>query len=213
MPLEKCRADCKNKITYEDQREVFSKYWSLKNYKQRVLFVSGLMEIRNVKTTVRTCSKKREFSYLYYIPVKGANNKVCQKCFRYTLGETDNFIKTVAKKMIQTGTDTYSDKRGKAAPVNKISDEKVNEIKRHILSFPAYESHYSRAHTSKLYFESSLTLTLMYKLYCQSHTNNVSITKYSQIFKGIYNNIKMCTFSYSFCLYFKNLGLSLKSQV
>lgn len=74
--------------------------------------------------------------------------------------------------------------RGKRNPVNKLTEEKIREIKGHINKYPAYESHYSRRDTAKKYLPSYLTLSMMHSMYCDEHQSPVSITKYSEIFKS-----------------------------
>lgn len=188
--LTACRFKCLNKISFAEQNSIFNKYWSLGDYNRRICYLSGLIQINPIKraTVCKTpTSKNRQYSYAYHVENNGLHIQLCQKCFRHTLGETDNFIKSVAKKKLETDDfDTYlGDRRGKSVPPKKLNSEKIEEIKKHISSFPAYESHYTRAHTSQMYLEADLTLAKMYKLYCSSNSAPVSLSKYSEIFKGL----------------------------
>ena len=47
---------------------------------------------------------------------------------------------------------TSPDKRGKTLPKNKTSKEMLENVKEHIRSFPAYESHYNIRDTSAIWF-------------------------------------------------------------
>lgn len=127
--------------------------------------------------------RNRIYSYRYFLNINGERTVVCQKCFKATLGENDRFLKTViSKKNESTGTVIGQDLRGRKASTRKISEERKNEVLTHINSFPAYESHYSRKHTSKKYLEADLNLTTMYKLYAAENLQPVSLSKYSGIF-------------------------------
>lgn len=113
----------------------------------------------------------------------GKREPVCRVCLMKPLDESDNFIKTVAMKRRSSigGTQT-DDMRGKTIPKHKISHEKRLEIKTHIMSFPSYESHYTRKSTSKKYLPSHLTMQKMFELFCQDRNNPPSIKIYSQEF-------------------------------
>jgi hypothetical protein len=51
------------------------------------------------------------------------------------------FICTIKKTH---GTFEGTDKRGKHTPANKTSDETLDSIRQHIMSFPIMDSHYKR---------------------------------------------------------------------
>lgn len=76
------------------------------------------------------------------------------------------------------------DLRGKAPSVNKTSQDKVDEVIAHILSFPSYTSHYTRTHNpNRRYLDSSLNKRKMYNLYVEKCVlNPVSETVYRNIF-------------------------------
>lgn len=111
---------------------------------------------------------------------------MCKACFRKTLGETDKFLRVIIEKKIEGPfTVIGPEKRGRHIPVNKIPDGVIDDVKRHIQSFPAYESHYTRRDTSKLYPPGHLSISKMYNLYRQNSTVALSIGKYSQVFKSM----------------------------
>lgn len=185
--LRPCKRNCSNKLSPELQEMIFTQYWNIGNFNLRMAFAAGLIDVQDKK---RTCNVKstiaprnRQYSYCYYLNINGIRTQVCQKCFKATLGETDRFLKTVISKKLQSsGTAIALDLRGKGPSSKKISDEKYKEVVDHIKSFPAYESHYSRRHTSKLYLNSDLSLSKIYRLYVQEKMQPVSLTKYSEIF-------------------------------
>lgn len=48
---------------------------------------------------------------------------------------------TRALNKVNTGEPPGDDKRGKKVPANKTPDEKMELVRRHISSFPSYQSH------------------------------------------------------------------------
>lgn len=182
-----CKKNCKEKISPELQEQIFLQYWSLANFNLRIAFVSGLITVQDKKVTrnVKSVSapRNREYSYCYFLNINGQRTQVCKICFKATLGETDRFLKTVISKKVESqGTVTSQDLRGKAAAINKISEERLKEVRDHIQSFPAYESHYSRKHSSQKFLPADLNLSTMFKLYSENTSQSVSLSKYSEIF-------------------------------
>ena len=64
-----------------------------------------------------------------------------------------------------TGTPP-GDKRGKHAPVHKISEERVARVHEHIQSLPTTTSHYRRAKSPhRMFLESGVTVKELYNKY------------------------------------------------
>lgn len=190
VPLFPCSRDCQNKISPEVQSSIFNQYWEQGDYNHRVKFVAGLIEVQKTKTTRNDKSKSsprnREYSYIYYLDSCGLRVQVCQKCFKATLGETDRFIRTVIQKKIKSsGGVTTIDQRGNAMPTNRCSAEAIQEVFEHINSFPAYESHYTRKVSSKKYLQADLNISTMHRLYAENIEKQISLSKYSSLFKTL----------------------------
>jgi len=188
IPLKECRKKCSTRLYFNHQQRVFKQYWSFGNYKDRILFCSGLIEIKLAKrlTNEKDKTKNRYHTYYYHVFVDERKIELCQKCFRFTLGETDNFIRSVAKKKLTSNdSENFSDGRGKAGPQSrKISEDRIQEVKSHILSFPHYVSHYSRRHTNQKYFAQNLNQIILFDEYKKKSTNPVSKTKFKLIFRS-----------------------------
>ncbi|CAH1118124.1 unnamed protein product [Phaedon cochleariae] len=183
-----CRNKCRNVLDEEVRQTIFREYWSLGEYDKRVAFVASLISAQDKKITRMKVegksTKNRTYSYVYSLEIKGSKHIVCKTCFLNTLGETEKFVSVaLSKKLSTTCGITEPDRRGKHVPSHKTPQFKINQVNEHILSFPAYESHYSGRHTSKKYLASSLNLSTMYKLYCEKYPDQpVSIKIYSQEF-------------------------------
>lgn len=190
QPLKKCRKKCFEKISTYDQMVIFNDYWALGSYSQRVAFAAGLIQIRDTQTLRKPSGDKkvniRRFTCDYFLIINTTKHSVCKMCFRSTLGETNKFIRTITNKKVNSPSATFfPDKRGKGKSTNKLPETIIEDIKNHIASFPAYESHYTRRDSAKKYLHADLNLTKMYKLFSENRTSAVSITKYSEIFKSL----------------------------
>ena len=65
------------------------------------------------------------------------------------------------------------DRRGTTPNPRCITEEVLSKIDDHIKIFPAYESHYSRAHSSKNYLPSTLALAKMYSLFKERYPESL----------------------------------------
>jgi len=90
----------------------------------------------------------------------------------------DLAMKIINDEGMYTGIDGRLGKK----PTNKTSNIDINQIKKHIDSFPKMESHYCRRDTKKLYLSAELNLSVMYKLYCDNVSKPVSQSVYSKMF-------------------------------
>lgn len=73
---------------------------------------------------------------------------------------------------------------GKSTPKNKLSIDKINDVKSHILSFPAYESHYGKSQSKQKYLSVNMNYQKMYGLYCEQTAKPVSLSSYKKVFKS-----------------------------
>lgn len=188
--LENCRNKCKEKITSEQQQIIFKQYWELGSYNRRLAYLSGLILIEDTKMQRKNKSttnpRKRSHTYKYFVELNGKRIGVCQKCFRYTFSETEQFIKTVVKKKLANeGPLNITDFRGKHPGPKKISTEKEKGIINFINCFPSYESHYTRRDTSKRYLSQDLSIAELHRLYCEKFGPSISLSKFSQIFNTL----------------------------
>ena len=97
------------------------------------------------------------------------------------------FITVSFKRLTSTGTITQS-ARGKHSPPNKTTTNDIDAIHNHIASYPAYESHYSRRHTSRKYLHPDLTVATMHRAYvtqCEERgTTPKGYSTYRRVFKS-----------------------------
>lgn len=137
-------------------------------------------------------TENRLYTFTYSFDIKENKIVVCKTCFLSTLGETEKFVScTMTNKLTSNSGITHTDKRGTHTPIHKTSETKLDEVRKHINSFLAYQSHYSRRHTDKKYLAPDLTLNKMYNLYCEQYNEKpVSIKIYSKVFHTFDSNLK-----------------------
>ncbi|CAG9823943.1 unnamed protein product [Phaedon cochleariae] len=116
---------------------------------------------------------------------KKRNEKTWKKNVRKAKRLKDAFMRSAANKLSSNGI-LEQDKRGKHQPSNKLPQNVEKFIRNQILNFPAVESHYCRKSSGKKYLDSSLNISIMYRMYKElCSTENVQIVtfeKYRQIF-------------------------------
>lgn len=112
-----------------------------------------------------------------------------QTVFPSTICENDRFVRGVLDKQSATGV-VPEDRRGKHDPKHKLLPEVKEEIEKHIKSFPAYVSHYSRRHTTNLYLAQNLTVTEMHELYLEQGGTKVSYSTYNNVFNDMKPKLK-----------------------
>ncbi|XP_054742561.1 uncharacterized protein LOC129247455 [Anastrepha obliqua] len=155
-------------------------YWSLGDYCKQRLFLSNNIKVEKCKRTL-TRESRRSNTLKYFLNDK----QVCKKFFLNTLHVSDCAISVLAKKKNQR---EFVDMRGKHGMQRKVDEEIANLIKEHIESFPAVESHYTRAKSQRLYLSSDLTITKMYNLFKERHPDlSVKEHMYRHIFCNNYN--------------------------
>ena len=140
-------------------------------YNQRNLYISSLIDIRDKKS--QTLQKhpinprERKFQAAYHVEYEGQRVQVCLKCFQKCFDESSSFVKTVLKRKLNFPEFDLRDHRGSGAGKNKLKDDGIELVKDHINSFPNYESHYARRDSNCKYFHADLSITQIYKLYCE----------------------------------------------
>lgn len=96
------------------------------------------------------------------------------------------FLQATKKRDSLSGIIISTPSRG-IASTPKWSEEELEKVRQHILSFPQYESHYARNKTTKKFLPSHLSLDKMYSLYCEnvSEKDRICKTIYSKIFASL----------------------------
>lgn len=184
---EKCFFHCSDKITQDERELINRKFWELDD-NGKMHFYSKYVQ-RSLAARKRTAkeSSNKTYTYEYSFAVSGVTTRVCQEFFLKTLNVSKQRIYYYFKKHQDPSTKLpISSKHGKHTK-KTISVEQDNEVRAHIASFPAIESHYCRANTQKKYLERDLNIQKMYNLYRVSSNQPVKLYRYKQIFNSEFN--------------------------
>lgn len=180
-----CKFECAKRVTEEQRKEIFEKYWSLGCLeKQRFFILKSMTQIKHKDNLQR---RRENNNYHFYID----NNevRVCKQFFRNTLGISVRAIRTVQEKF--TGGFLQEDRRGKHNKHKRVDYAIKAEIFKHINSIPRMESHYLRAQTSRKFIEGGKSLADLHRDYvelCKSENRPYgNYTMYSRIFKDKFN--------------------------
>lgn len=174
-----CHHKCPEHFSEEDRKKINADYWSLADYCKQRLFLSNNIKVEKCKRTL-TRESRRSNTLKYFLNDK----QVCKNLFLNTLHVSDCAISVLAKKKKRE----FVDMRGKHGMQRKVDAEIATLIKEHIESFPAVESHYTRAKSQRLYLSSDLTITKMYNLFKERHPDlSVKEHMYRHIFCNNYN--------------------------
>lgn len=187
----KCRLNCSTKFTEEERLSFFNNYWAIGDInKQRSYILNCMQSIcgKSKNTDKPTKKKARGFNNAFYFYKQNEKKRVCKYFFISTLGITNRCIRTVISKN-KDGI-LQNDFRGKHVK-HVIPDEIKNNVRSHISSIPKIESHYTRAHSDKMYIDGSKTIADLYRDYkmdCEKEGKPfASHSMYSEIFNNEFN--------------------------
>ncbi|KAL7299120.1 hypothetical protein TKK_0008201 [Trichogramma kaykai] len=179
-----CRFKCINRIGYNDRKKMFDEFWALKDRTRQWDYLDKYIRVRRRK-------KKNSKRYILMKSLKAV--KVCRTMFIKTFGISLKMLATIGKKKKDGSTSITSDQRGRHHnKPNKIPEESIADVRRHIESFPTMPSHYCRKDSERIYVDQTLSIARMYDLYIDwmrehGKSNVVTEYRYSYIFSTCYN--------------------------
>lgn len=188
----KCARKCNENISTDERKALFKSFYSLTNQNEQNIFLNGCIKSRSIMRHRPTNKSKppRSHSFQFFLRVKNDDVQVCKKYFRETFQVSDGRLHSCS---IKSDVSCIVDGRGKSTPANKID---ISDVINHIKSFPAYFSHYTRAHNpNRKYLNPDLTIKKMYDLYVLWCTENQKIPVKEKMYYHV--------FSSNFNLHFK----------
>lgn len=104
--------------------KTFKAYRHQESYCKKINYLDRLISARN-----KMRARKRDTSNYYTSRVI----KLCIKCFMLTFNKNYRVIRTIIKKIFANeDVGCFQDKREMNLPANKLSEEKMKDVKRHI---------------------------------------------------------------------------------
>lgn len=160
-----CRLKCAEKIDVHCQKSTFDKYYSMKQWAQKTLYLRSLVDRKrtkeNLNPIISHCPKN--FTSKYHLTdTSGIKHQVClsflSKCLRVSIGTIKNIMKNAEKNP------EANERRGKV-PAAKYKERDLDYVRQFIKSFPATESHYKTTKSNKKYLSPFMNMRRMYKEY------------------------------------------------
>ncbi|KAH9645454.1 hypothetical protein HF086_009792 [Spodoptera exigua] len=175
------------KTIKEARKKIYESFRTLRTLEAQRQFVIQHVKKEKKKRSTTNGPSRKDFTHHYSFTIGHEKVSVCRDFFLDTLNIKERIIRGALKKVSSEGV-LLADSRGKKPPSNKLSNNRFNQIKEHIFSFPAMESHYCRKNTEYKYLDSGLNLKIMYLLYkekCEEEgTKPAGIETYRKVFRS-----------------------------
>uniref|UniRef100_A0ABD2W3N6 Uncharacterized protein n=1 Tax=Trichogramma kaykai TaxID=54128 RepID=A0ABD2W3N6_9HYME len=167
-----CRFECHTQITTEERKNAFALFWGQGDRAKQWRTINNWTN-PNKKDKIDKSNgndKTKSVGHYFTLPgkVEGSFVPVCRTMFLKTLDISNQMIRTadLKKKDENELFKSPSCRMGKHKNrPHKISNENLEEVRKHIKSFPPLDSHYCRATSTKQYLDENLSITKMYELY------------------------------------------------
>ena len=114
-------------------------------------------------------SSARKFSFKFFFYRGEEKIPVCRDFYLRTLDISAKRIEYYYKHRIDQATGTPLPIRHGKHVKKRISSDARQTARDHINSFPRVVSHYCRASTTKQYLDSTLSVDMMYRMYCENY--------------------------------------------
>lgn len=183
IPKHKCNAN----VPEEARKKIYESFRTLETLETQRQFIIQHVKKEKKKRSTTNGPSRKDFTHHYSFTIGHEKVSVCRDFFLDTLNIKEGIIRGALKKVSSEGV-LLADSRGKKPPFNKLSNDRFNQIKEHIFSFPAMESHYSRKNTEYKYLDSELNIRIMYSLFkekCEEEgTKPAGIETYRKVFRS-----------------------------
>ncbi|KAL1454579.1 hypothetical protein WDU94_010799 [Cyamophila willieti] len=184
-----CALNCSEKISIEQRKTIFRLFYNKKSWSEQTACIVGSVKQvdKNRNTVVGHPSRRDRTRYYYLKDTLGNDVRVCKKFYQDTMDISCGRLDRALKNASIDGV-ARPDMRGRHEPGNKRLTEDVQGVIDFISRFPTYKSHYTREQNPhKTFFAPGLSITKIYKLYCNecrvTGKNAVSFFIFSDIFK------------------------------
>lgn len=155
------------KLSFSTQNQFLSCHIAVSHVASHTVSLELQFVYKNLENFLlfQVVNSRREYTVKYYLPGVGGQVRVCKAMFLATLDVTSKKMRCLTLKKLDGLVVSADDKRGANTNRNPISVEAKEYIETHILSYPAYTSHYNREKSAKLYLSGDLNVTKMYEMY------------------------------------------------
>ena len=180
-----CPRKCSTKVCQEQQAIINREFWRIGDSKRRRDFVSSYTTVMNKKDSKGDVTRRQKSIYYFLPDHAGHRAAVCKSFFLNTLDISSGVVRKSHESVVVAG---ITPTREKKKAHNKTSQASVNDVKRHIKSFPVMPSHYSRAKTKRQYLEAGLSVRKMYRLYKTSCVEKQKKAVSEFVYRDVFNS-------------------------
>lgn len=156
----KCPHKCTQNLIEINREAIFTHFWDLKDLQSQNNFLANTVVVTNTQRVTVANSRKKN-SRKYFL----GDVQVCKAVFLNTLNISNKRI-NYCLNIKQKEKMCSPDRRGRTT-ANKVSEERINNIKEFLNSIPRYKSHYTSS--DKSYFSPDLTKKILFDLYKEKY--------------------------------------------
>lgn len=192
-----CNDGCFDTIGLDKIERVFKLFWNIGEYNLQNQHLSQLVKTSDVKHSRVKERPSRSLRRMHYnVICDGITFPICRKAFLSIHGISEKRVRILLNKTGSSGV-IEPDKRGKQAPITKISEEDTIKINEHLATIPTVSNHYSRQKSPhRKYFSSDLNIKSLYLLYEEWLKNNYPSKNPVKL--SFYRNYFNCNFNIGF---------------
>ncbi len=181
---------CKDNLDEIHCANIFAEYWSTGERKWQQDYICAMVEEKEPSTKKRNAKGKgRSTVRKFHLQGKEGKVQVCKEHFTGILNISNSTIETALKYRGSGGL--AFQERKVCKPSNKIPEETIDKVRKHIDSFPAMPSHYSRKDSKREYLAHDLSIQKMYYMYeekCREQNEiPVKLSMYRRVFNTEFN--------------------------
>lgn len=176
---------CTKFFNENDRSNIFNDFWSLSDNDKNQFYLKFVKQIP-VKRH-RTSSQTKLFTYHYYFNLNEEIRRVCRTFFVNTLAIDQKRVYYSFNNLCLPCSKTPLPRKKGKHKKTFTSEEKLDEIRRHIKAFPIIDSHYCRATSGRKYLEAGLSVAKMYNYYVEETPMPLKVNMYRKIFNEEFN--------------------------
>ena len=188
----KCRLNCGGNISNDMRSQIFTEYYAMSHEAQNA-HLFACLKCSPPKSALLNTDRPRGITVRYTVTSGGSTISVCKKAFMNLFLISQSKVDHIVQQARSGQAAARPSLRGKHDNrPNRISQQKIEEVKEHINLYPAERSHYSRhRNPNRMYLASTLTISDMFRHY-QTWTAErgvvaVSSAAYRKIFNTQFN--------------------------
>ena len=181
---EKCRLKCSEKLDVTARTQLFDNFYSLNQQEKHRYIFSCIETFKPIQT-----KNIRSDSHCYFIVMKQEKIQICKSAVMNLFSISSSYF-LKAQKAHQGGSCSPSplkSGRSKGSRCKMTSEEKIDEIRKHIEKFPAEMSHSRKKNPNRKYLQCDLSISKMYAMYKREAIDPVKENIYSRVFVTDFN--------------------------